>query len=54
MANFLGSKTINLAERKIEENNSDLITIVHVLEHLDKPKNHLVELKASIKKGGIR
>ena len=42
MANFLGSKTINLAERKIEENNFDLITIVHVLEHLDKLKNHFV------------
>ena len=53
MANFLGSKTINLAERKIEENNFDLITIVHVLEHLDKPKKHLVELKKLLSKKGV-
>lgn len=53
MANFLGSKTINLAENKINEKNFDLITIVHVLEHLDKPKNNLVELKELLSKEGV-
>ena len=53
MAEFLGSKTINLSTSKIEENNFDLITLVHVLEHLDYPKNHLEKLKNNISNEGI-
>tara|TARA_A100001011_G_C14219063_1_gene803439 strand:- start:20 stop:1078 length:1059 start_codon:yes stop_codon:yes gene_type:complete len=53
MAEFLGSKTINLAKNEIEENNFDLITIVHVLEHLDKPADNLLKLKNILSEDGI-
>lgn len=53
MAKFLGSETINLKENKIEEKNFDLITIVHVLEHLDKPTEQLRELKEKLSKDGL-
>ena len=46
MAQFLGSKTIDLSKNEIDEKNFDLITIVHVLEHLDKPLENLTEFAA--------
>lgn len=53
MAKFLGSNTINLSKNKINEDNFDLITIVHVLEHLDKPKEDLMTLKNLLSKNGV-
>lgn len=53
MANFLGSKTIDLSKNKIEEKNFDLITIVHVLEHLDKPRENIEELKGLLSDEGV-
>ena len=53
MANFLGSKTIDLSKNKIEEKNFDLITIVHVLEHLDKPIENIKELKNLLSNDGV-
>ena len=47
MAQFLGSKTIDLSKNEIDEKNFDLITIVHVLEHLDKPLRKLNKIKKS-------
>ena len=53
MAQFLGSKTINLSKNEINERNFDLITIVHVLEHLDKPKENLMTLKSLLSENGV-
>ena len=53
MAEFLGSKIIDLSKTKINENNFDLITVVHVLEHLDTPKLQLEELKNSLSEEGV-
>jgi len=53
MAKFLGSKTINLAESEINEDNFDLITIVHVLEHLNKPIENILKLKNILSKNGV-
>ena len=53
MAQFLGSKTINLGENDIDENNFDLITIVHVLEHLDKPIENILKLKSILSENGV-
>jgi len=53
MANFLGSRTINLAKDEIDEKNFDLITIVHVLEHLDKPLENLIKLKNNLSDEGV-
>tara|TARA_X000000950_G_scaffold132263_1_gene164822 strand:- start:3129 stop:4187 length:1059 start_codon:yes stop_codon:yes gene_type:complete len=53
MAQLLGSKTINLAESEIDENNFDLITIVHVLEHLDKPIENILKLKNILSENGV-
>lgn len=53
MAKFLGSKIINLSKEKITEKNFDLITIVHVLEHLDKPIDHLKKLKNNLSENGV-
>ena len=54
MAEFLGSKVIDLSKDKINEKNFDLITVVQVLEHLDSPKTQLEELKNNLSdKGAI-
>lgn len=53
MAEFLGSKIINLSKDKITEKNFDLITFVHVLEHLSKPAEYLIELKNHLSENGI-
>ena len=53
MAEFLGSKIINLSTNNVEEKNFDLITFVHVLEHLDYPKNYLEKLKKNLSNDGI-
>lgn len=53
MAKFLGSKIINLAESEINENDFDLITIVHVLEHLNKPIENILKLKNILSKNGV-
>ena len=53
MAKFLGSKIIDLSKEKIVEKDFNLITIVHVLEHLDNPKNNLTELKNLLSNDGI-
>ena len=48
-ANYLGSKTINLnITKEIEEKNFDLISFVHVLEHLEKPLNYLNKIKENL------
>lgn len=53
MAKFLGSKTIDLHDQDIQEKKFDLITFVHVLEHLDYPRNILVKLKNNIADDGV-
>jgi len=53
MAEFCGSKIIDLSESKVNEKNFDLITIVHVLEHLDYPKTYLEDLKNNLSNEGI-
>ena len=53
MAKFLGSNIVDLSKEKINEKNFDLITIVHVLEHLDSPKIHINELKNCLSKEGV-
>ena len=53
MAQFLGSKIINLGESDVSENNFDLITIVHVLEHLDKPIENILKLKSILSENGV-
>ena len=53
MAQFLGSKAINLSTTTVEEKNFDLITFVHVLEHLDYPRNYLEKLKDHLSEDGI-
>ena len=53
MAELLGSKTIDLAKDKILEENFDLITIVHVLEHLDNPRKKISELKNLLSEKGV-
>ncbi len=53
MAEFLGSKVINLSINSVEEKNFDLITLVHVLEHLDYPKNQLEKLKENLSNEGL-
>tara|TARA_B110000444_G_C18794063_1_gene573951 strand:- start:260 stop:1318 length:1059 start_codon:yes stop_codon:yes gene_type:complete len=53
MAKFLGSKIINLSKNKIDEKNFDLITIVHVLEHLDKPSENIMKLKNLLSDEGV-
>lgn len=53
LAKFFGSNIINLSENKIMEKNFDLITIVHVLEHLEKPIDQLIELKNALSANGI-
>jgi len=53
MAKFLGSQIVDLSESKIEEKNFDLITIVHVLEHLHWPKEQLKELKNNLSSDGV-
>ena len=53
MAQFLGSKIIDLAKNEIDENNFDLITIVHVLEHLDKPIENISKLKNILSENGV-
>ena len=53
MAKFLGSTTINLSKDEIDEKDFDLITIVHVLEHLDKPLENLIKLKNNLSEEGI-
>ena len=53
MAQFLGSKTIDLSKNEIDEKNFDLITIVHVLEHLDKPLENLIKLKDHLSDEGV-
>ena len=53
MAEFLGAKTIDLSKDKIIEKNFDLITVVHVLEHLDTPVKQLRELKESLSNSGV-
>ena len=52
-AKFLGSNTIDLSKNKINEKNFDLITIVHVLEHLDQPKENIIELKSLLSEEGV-
>ena len=52
MAKFLGSTTINLSKDEIDEKDFDLITIVHVLEHLDKPLENLM-IKNNLSEEGI-
>ncbi len=53
IAKLLGSNTINLSENKIEEKNFDLITAVHVLEHLEKPKENLEQFKNLLSERGV-
>ena len=53
MAQFLGSKTIDLAKSEINEKDFNLITIVHVLEHLDQPKKNLLKLKHLLSDEGV-
>ena len=53
MAKFLGSNTINIGESEINEKNFDLITIVHVLEHLDKPIDQVKKLKNLLSDEGV-
>lgn len=53
IAKFLGIKTINLNSQKIEHNQFDMITVVHVMEHLDSPQKDLEILKNSLKDKGV-
>ena len=53
MAEFLGSKTIDLSKNKINETNFNLITMVQVLEHLDEPKKEIIELKNCLNEEGV-
>lgn len=53
IAKFFGSNIINLSVNKIIEKNFDLITIVHVLEHLEKPIDQLTELKNVLSENGV-
>ena len=53
IAKFFGSNIINLSVNKIIEKNFDLITIVHVLEHLEKPIDQLTELKNALSENGV-
>jgi len=53
MAKFLGSEIINIKNETIKELDFDLITFVHVLEHLDNPKSILENLKNNLSKNGI-
>ena len=39
--------------KDIDENNFDLITIVHVLEHLDKPIENILKLKSILSENGV-
>ena len=43
----------NIQTLKINEKNFDLITIVHVLEHLDQPKENIIELKSLLSDEGV-
>lgn len=54
MAKYLGSKVINLSKKKkIKKNFFQLITIVHVLEHLNIPQKILKKIYQSLKEKGI-
>ena len=53
MAEFLGSKAIDLSVSTVNEKDFDLITFVHVLEHLDYPKKYLEELKNNLSNEGV-
>ena len=53
IAKFLGIKTINLNSQKIEHNQFDMITVVHVMEHLDSPQKDLEILRNSLKDHGV-
>ena len=53
MADFLGSKTIDLSKQELLEKDFDLITAVQVFEHLEKPKDQLIKLKNILSVEGI-
>ena len=52
MANHLGSTAINLKNESIKDNDFKLITLVHVLEHLEEPKKIFQKLTSHLSKGG--
>jgi len=53
IAKALGCKVINLKKKKIPNIKFDLITVVHVLEHLENPGRQLKFLSKKIDKKGI-
>ena len=54
IASSLGYKTINLSYDNLPKDKKyDLITLIHVLEHIEEPKKILLDLKKCLKKNGI-
>ena len=52
MAKHLGSTSINLKNENIEDKDFELITLVHVLEHLEEPKKTFEKLTGHLSVGG--
>ena len=52
MASHLGSSAINLKNENIKDKDFKLITLVHVLEHLEEPKKIFQKLTDHLSEGG--